>query len=104
MPYVNIQIVTGATRGQKTELAEDVTASLVRMRGKKPGQTHSIMQEIASKMRVRSCNHTFRGVWRSGFFLVISSPSKLFNIEHSPHLILNDESISHFAVHWVAAD
>ena len=36
MPYVNIQITKGATRAQKAELVREVTASLVRVLGKRP--------------------------------------------------------------------
>lgn len=46
MPYVNIQITRGATREQKAQLVADVTASLVRVLGKKPEHTHVVIQEI----------------------------------------------------------
>ena len=46
MPYVNIQITTGATREQKAELVKDVTGSLVRVLGKKPEHIHIVIQEI----------------------------------------------------------
>lgn len=46
MPYVNIQITKGASRQQKEELVKDVTASLVRVLGKKPEHTHIVIQEI----------------------------------------------------------
>jgi 4-oxalocrotonate tautomerase len=46
MPYVNIQITKGATRDQRAELVKDVTDSLVRILGKKPEQTHIVIQEI----------------------------------------------------------
>lgn len=46
MPYVNIQITTGATREQKAELVKDVTDSLVRVLGKKPEHIHVVIQEI----------------------------------------------------------
>lgn len=46
MPYVNIQITTGATREQKAELVKDVTNSLVRVLGKKPEHIHIVIQEI----------------------------------------------------------
>jgi 4-oxalocrotonate tautomerase len=47
MPYVNIQIVQGATREQKSQLVQEVTDSLVRILGKKPEHTHIVIQEIA---------------------------------------------------------
>ena len=46
MPYVNIQITTGATREQKATLVKDVTDSLVRVLGKKPEHIHVVIQEI----------------------------------------------------------
>ncbi|MCC2643075.1 MAG: putative 4-oxalocrotonate tautomerase [Nitrospira sp.] len=49
MPYVNIQITTGATRAQKAKLVKDVTASLVRILGKNPEHTHVVIQEIAEE-------------------------------------------------------
>ncbi|MEO1008886.1 MAG: 4-oxalocrotonate tautomerase family protein [Planctomycetota bacterium] len=47
MPYVNVQITAGATRTQKQRLVEDITRSLVDTLGKKPEQTHIVIQEIA---------------------------------------------------------
>jgi 4-oxalocrotonate tautomerase len=47
MPYVNIQITSGATREQKSQLVHEVTDSLVRILGKKPEHTHIVIQEIA---------------------------------------------------------
>lgn len=49
MPYVNIQILKGATRDQKAQLVHDVTDSLVRVLGKKPEHTHVVIQEIADE-------------------------------------------------------
>lgn len=46
MPYVNIQIIKGATREQKAQLVKDITDSLVRVLGKKPEHTHIVIQEI----------------------------------------------------------
>jgi 4-oxalocrotonate tautomerase len=46
MPYVNIQIIKGATRDQKAQLVKEVTDSLVRILGKKPEHTHIVIQEI----------------------------------------------------------
>ncbi len=46
MPYVNIQITKGASRGQKSELVRDVTDSLVRVLEKKPEHIHVVIQEI----------------------------------------------------------
>ncbi len=47
MPYVNIQILEGATRDQKAELVADVTRALVRILGKKPEHTHVVITEVA---------------------------------------------------------
>ncbi len=49
MPYVNVQIIRGATREQKAEIIGDITASLVRVLGKKPEHTHVVIQEIAEE-------------------------------------------------------
>jgi 4-oxalocrotonate tautomerase len=46
MPYVNVQITKGATREQKTQIVEDITASLARVLNKKPEHTHIVIQEI----------------------------------------------------------
>ncbi len=47
MPYVNIQILEGATREQKAGLVADVTQSLVSRLGKNPENIHIVIQEIA---------------------------------------------------------
>ena len=46
MPYVNLQITTGATREQKAQLVKDITNSLVSVLGKKPEHIHIVIQEI----------------------------------------------------------
>lgn len=46
MPYVNIQIIKGATKEQKAQLVKEVTDSLARILGKKPEHTHIVIQEI----------------------------------------------------------
>ena len=46
MPYVNVQITTGATKAQKAEVVKDITQSLQRVLGKKPEHTHIVIQEI----------------------------------------------------------
>ena len=55
MPYVNIQITTGASRAQKAALVKDTTDSLVRVLGKKPEHIHVVIQEIEPE------NWGFRG-------------------------------------------
>ncbi|MEL6580160.1 MAG: 4-oxalocrotonate tautomerase family protein [Cyanobacteria bacterium J06621_12] len=49
MPYVNVQILKGATREQKAELVKEVTDSLVRILDKKPEHVHIVIQEIADE-------------------------------------------------------
>jgi 4-oxalocrotonate tautomerase len=49
MPYVNVQITRGASRTQKAQLVADITASLVRVLGKRPEHTHVVIQEIADE-------------------------------------------------------
>jgi len=49
MPYVNIQITSGATREQKSQLVRDVTNSLVNVLGKKPEHIHIVIEEIAEE-------------------------------------------------------
>jgi len=46
MPYVNVQILKGAKREQKTKIVEDITSSLVNTLGKKPEHIHIVIQEI----------------------------------------------------------
>lgn len=49
MPYVNVQILEGATREQKAAIVKDITESLVKNLGKKPEHTHVVIQEIADE-------------------------------------------------------
>lgn len=46
MPYVNVQITTGATRKQKARIVAEITSSLATVLGKKPEHTHIVIQEI----------------------------------------------------------
>ena len=46
MPYINVQITTGASREQKSQLVRDMTNSLVRVLGKKPEHIHIVISEI----------------------------------------------------------
>lgn len=46
MPYINVQITTGATREQKAKIVKDMTESLVTVLGKKPEHIHIVIQEI----------------------------------------------------------
>ncbi|MBD3887587.1 4-oxalocrotonate tautomerase family protein [Phormidium tenue FACHB-886] len=49
MPYVNIQIMKGATRDKKAQLVKEVTALLVHVLGKKPEHAHIVIQEISDE-------------------------------------------------------
>jgi 4-oxalocrotonate tautomerase len=46
MPYINLQISKGVTRAQKAEIVKEFTATLVRVLGKNPQNTHIVIQEI----------------------------------------------------------
>ena len=47
MPYVNVKITRdGATRAQKQQIVQDITASLVKTLGKKPEHIHIVIDEI----------------------------------------------------------
>lgn len=49
MPYINVQITSGASREQKSQLVRDMTNSLVRVLGKKPEHIHIVISEIAEE-------------------------------------------------------
>ena len=46
MPYVNVQILEGASRQQKAWLVEDITRSLVQRLDKKPEHIHIVIQDV----------------------------------------------------------
>lgn len=46
MPYVNVQILKGASREQKTKIVKDITDSLVINLNKNPEHIHIVIQEI----------------------------------------------------------
>ncbi|MDX6766758.1 MAG: 4-oxalocrotonate tautomerase family protein [Candidatus Methylacidiphilales bacterium] len=47
MPYVNVKITRdGVTVGQKKQLVEDITGSLVRVLGKRPEHIHIVIDEV----------------------------------------------------------
>lgn len=48
MPYVNVQILRGATRRQKQQLVSDITASLVQRLGKSPEHIHIVIEEVSA--------------------------------------------------------
>ena len=49
MPYVNVQILRGASRAQKSAIVADITRSLVEHLDKKPEHIHIVIQEIADE-------------------------------------------------------
>lgn len=61
MPYVNVQITTGASRAQKEALVREITSTLNRVLGKKPEHTHIVIQEIPDE------NWGFAGVLTDDF-------------------------------------
>lgn len=47
MPYVNVRITKdGVSREQKRQIVAEITDTLVRVLGKKPEQTHIVIDEI----------------------------------------------------------
>jgi 4-oxalocrotonate tautomerase len=47
MPYVNVRITKdGVTAGQKKQVVEEITRTLVNVLGKKPEHTHIVIDEI----------------------------------------------------------
>lgn len=47
MPYVNVRITKdGATKEQKAQIVSEITQTLQRVLGKRPDQTHIIIDEI----------------------------------------------------------
>jgi 4-oxalocrotonate tautomerase len=46
MPYINVQILKGATREQKSKIVKEMTNTLVNILGKKPEHIHIVIQEI----------------------------------------------------------
>ena len=46
MPYINVQIIKGATREQKAQIVAQMTQTLVQVLGKKPEYIHIVIQEI----------------------------------------------------------
>ena len=46
MPYVNVRILRGATREQKSAIVHDITRSLQEVLGKSPEHTHVVIDEV----------------------------------------------------------
>jgi 4-oxalocrotonate tautomerase len=49
MPYVNIQILQGATREEKREVVQQVTQTLVSVLGKKLEKIHVVIHEVPAE-------------------------------------------------------
>ena len=49
MPYVNVQITEGATRGQKARLVAEITRALVEGLDKRPEHVHVVIDEVAEE-------------------------------------------------------
>jgi 4-oxalocrotonate tautomerase len=49
LPYINVQILEGATREQKAELVAEFTQTLVDVLGKQREHIHIVIQEIAEE-------------------------------------------------------
>ena len=47
MPYVNVRMTRdGATREQKAQVVAEITATLIRVLGKRPEHTHVVIDEV----------------------------------------------------------
>ena len=46
MPYINVQITTGATREEKSRIVREMTDTLVNTLAKKPEHIHIVIDEI----------------------------------------------------------
>lgn len=46
MPYINVQILKGATREQKKEVVEQMTKTLVDVLDKQPEHIHIVIDEV----------------------------------------------------------
>ncbi len=49
MPYINLQITTGASREAKKALVAEFTQSLVKHLGKKPEHIHIVIDEVVEE-------------------------------------------------------
>ena len=46
MPYINLQIIQGATRDQKRQVVAEFADTLQRVLGKKPEHLHIVIDEV----------------------------------------------------------
>ena len=49
MPYINVQIIEGASRSQKSKIVKEMTETLVNTLGKSREHVHIVIQEIAEE-------------------------------------------------------
>ncbi|MEX0899498.1 MAG: 4-oxalocrotonate tautomerase family protein [Gammaproteobacteria bacterium] len=74
MPYVNVQLLNGATREQKASLVRSITEALVRDLDKKPEHIHIVIQEINEQ------NWGFMGLltdeWKAGDAETLLEPAE----------------------------
>jgi len=49
MPVIQVQVTSGVTRDQKSEIVRRMTETLVDVLGKKPEHIHVVLQEIAEE-------------------------------------------------------
>jgi 4-oxalocrotonate tautomerase len=49
MPYINVQILEGATKEQKSKIVREMTQTLVSVLGKKPEHIHIVINEVSSE-------------------------------------------------------
>jgi 4-oxalocrotonate tautomerase len=76
MPFVNIKITRdGATREQKATVVREITRTLERVLGKRPDQTHIIIDEVDPD------NWGFSGV------LATEYRKKNGVVKHTPHAL-----------------
>ncbi len=70
MPYISLQITTGASRAQKAQVVREFTDTLARVLNKKPEHTHIVIQEIEDE------NWGFDGVLTDEYRQRIAAPSE----------------------------
>ncbi len=46
MPFVNVKITAGSSPEQKAQIVREMTDTLVRVLGKKPENTHIVIDEV----------------------------------------------------------
>jgi len=49
MPYVNVKVLEGLTRQQKSEIVRDITTSFTRVLNKNPEHIHIVIDEVTQE-------------------------------------------------------